>query len=65
MLACHVDLDDLDRWLRVGWERARGASVPYPDSGDQPSHWSAIRVSVVATKPASGVQDSPSYGDFN
>jgi hypothetical protein len=30
----HVDLDQLDHWLRVGWERARGASEPYPDSED-------------------------------
>jgi hypothetical protein len=26
MLAGPVDLDELDRWLRVGWERRRGAS---------------------------------------
>ena len=32
MLAGHVDLDELDRWIRVGWERRRGASVPYPGS---------------------------------
>jgi hypothetical protein len=32
MLAGPVDLDELDRWMRVGWERRRGASVPYPDS---------------------------------
>jgi hypothetical protein len=31
MLAGHVDLDELDRWLRIGWERRRGAAVPYPD----------------------------------
>jgi hypothetical protein len=35
MLAGHVDLDQLDDWLRVGWERRRGASVPYPDSEDE------------------------------
>jgi hypothetical protein len=34
MLAGHTDLDELDSWLRVGWERRRGASVPYPDSHD-------------------------------
>jgi hypothetical protein len=34
MLAGHVDLDELDHWVRVGWERMRGASVPYPDSDD-------------------------------
>jgi hypothetical protein len=28
MLAGHVDLDQLDHWVRVGWERTRGASVP-------------------------------------
>jgi hypothetical protein len=32
MLAGHVDLDGLDRWVRIGWERRRGASNPYPDS---------------------------------
>src|SRR5215203_5783189 len=32
MLAGHVDLDELDQWMRIGWERRRGASVPYPDS---------------------------------
>jgi hypothetical protein len=31
MLAGHVDLDELDRWIRTGRERRRGASVPYPD----------------------------------
>jgi hypothetical protein len=31
MLAGHVDLDELDRWMRIGWERRRGASRPYPD----------------------------------
>src|SRR5688572_3170963 len=30
MLVGHVDLDELDHWVRVGWERARGVSVPYP-----------------------------------
>jgi hypothetical protein len=34
MLAGPVDLDELDRWLRIGWERRRGASNPYPDSDD-------------------------------
>jgi hypothetical protein len=29
MLAGHVDLDELDNWVRVGWERHRGATVPY------------------------------------
>jgi hypothetical protein len=31
MLAGPVDLDDLDRWIRVGWESRRGASKPYSD----------------------------------
>jgi hypothetical protein len=31
MLAGHVDLDELDKSVRVGWERRRGASNPYPD----------------------------------
>jgi hypothetical protein len=34
MLAGPVDLDELDRWMRKGWERRRGAAVPYPDSED-------------------------------
>ena len=29
MLAGPVDLDELDRWMRVGWERRRGADIPY------------------------------------
>src|SRR5512132_2065136 len=29
MLAGHVDLDELDRWVRIGWERRRGSTVPY------------------------------------
>jgi hypothetical protein len=29
MLAGHVDLDELDQWMRVGWERRRGTDVPY------------------------------------
>jgi hypothetical protein len=29
MLAGPVDLDELDRWVRIGWERRRGATVPY------------------------------------
>jgi hypothetical protein len=29
MLASPVDLDELDRWMRVGWERRRGADIPY------------------------------------
>jgi hypothetical protein len=32
MLAGHVDLAELDRWMGIGWGRRRGASVPYPDS---------------------------------
>ena len=34
LLAGHVDLDELDHWVRVGWKRTRGASVPYPDQED-------------------------------
>jgi hypothetical protein len=29
LLAGHVDLDELDRSVRVGWERRHGATVPY------------------------------------
>jgi hypothetical protein len=29
MLAGHVDLGELDRWLRIGWERRRAADIPY------------------------------------
>jgi hypothetical protein len=32
MLAGPVDLDELDRWMRIGWERRRGASNPFPNS---------------------------------
>jgi hypothetical protein len=32
MLAGPVDLDELDKWMRTGWERRRGASNPYPNS---------------------------------
>ncbi len=28
MLTGHFDLDELDRWMRIGWERRRGATVP-------------------------------------
>jgi hypothetical protein len=31
MLAGPVDLEKLGEWVRVGWERRRGASNPYPD----------------------------------
>jgi hypothetical protein len=31
MLAGPVDLDELDRWVRTGWERRRGALEPFPD----------------------------------
>jgi hypothetical protein len=34
MVAGPVDLDELDKWVRIGWERRRGASVPYPDSSE-------------------------------
>jgi hypothetical protein len=29
LLAGHVDLEELDRWVRVGWERRRGSTIPY------------------------------------
>jgi hypothetical protein len=29
MLAGHVDLEELDKWVRVGWEHRRGSTVPY------------------------------------
>jgi hypothetical protein len=32
MLAGHVDLDELDHWIQVGWERQRGATDLYPES---------------------------------
>jgi hypothetical protein len=32
MLAGHVDLDQLDRWIQLGWERQRGATDLYPES---------------------------------
>jgi hypothetical protein len=28
MLAGHVDLDELDHWVRVGWERRRLGAAP-------------------------------------
>jgi hypothetical protein len=31
LLAGHVDLDELDRWVKIGWERRRGASEPNPE----------------------------------
>jgi hypothetical protein len=33
MLAGHVDLDELDHWIQVGWECQRGATDLYPESG--------------------------------
>jgi hypothetical protein len=33
MLAGHVDLDELDNWVRIGWERRRGADIPYTPTG--------------------------------
>ena len=29
ILAGHVDLDELDKWIRVGWERRRGATSEF------------------------------------
>jgi hypothetical protein len=34
MLAGPVDLDELDRWMRTGWERRRGADIPYGPTGE-------------------------------
>jgi hypothetical protein len=33
MLAGFVDLDELDKWLRVGWERRRGGSSEFGFDG--------------------------------
>jgi hypothetical protein len=32
MLAGPVDLDELDRWMRIGWERWRASIIPYGPS---------------------------------
>jgi len=32
MLPGHVDLDELDHWIQVGWEPQRGATDLYPES---------------------------------
>ena len=32
MLAGPIDLDELDQWMRGGWERRRGTDVPYGPS---------------------------------
>ena len=29
MLTGHVDFDELDRCMRIGWGRRRGADIPY------------------------------------
>jgi hypothetical protein len=29
MVAGRIDLDELDKWVRTGWERRRGSTVPY------------------------------------
>jgi hypothetical protein len=29
MFAGPVDLDEVDRWMRIGWERRREADIPY------------------------------------
>jgi hypothetical protein len=31
MLAGFVDLAELDKWVRAGWERRRGALEPFPE----------------------------------
>src|SRR4029450_12350139 len=33
MLAGPVDLDELGRWVRTGWERRRGADISYGPTG--------------------------------
>ena len=33
MLAGHIDLDELDKWLRVGWERRRGSTSGFGFDG--------------------------------
>lgn len=33
MLGGFVDLEELDEWVRVGWERRRGSTTPYGPSG--------------------------------
>jgi hypothetical protein len=43
MLAGHGDLDELDKWLRIGWERRRGAAAPYPERGLGPHSPTATR----------------------
>jgi hypothetical protein len=32
ILGGHVDSDELDDWIQVGWERQRGARALYPGS---------------------------------
>jgi hypothetical protein len=29
MLAGHVDIEELGKWVRVGWERRSGATIPF------------------------------------
>ena len=43
MLAGHVDLDELDRSVRIGWERQQGVSVPCPEGPPSPTVASASR----------------------
>jgi hypothetical protein len=33
ILAGYVDFDDLDKWIRVGWERCRGATAEFGFDG--------------------------------
>jgi hypothetical protein len=37
MLAGHVDLEELDKWVRIGWERRRGSTIPYAPTPASPS----------------------------
>ena len=43
MLAGHVDLDELDQWARVSWERRRGGRIPTPTATTGALWWMAER----------------------
>jgi hypothetical protein len=53
MLAGPVDLDELDKWVRVGWERRRGGQCRIQDSEDQ-----GPTVTLSRAKTVRGSQDS-------
>jgi hypothetical protein len=55
MLAGHVDLDELDRWVRIGWERQRGHRAVRPNWLTAPRCGSAavsFQVSAAFPEPA-------------